>query len=39
VLIDSSGRDVTTTIDLGTMHVRSGEELVVPIEFPADSFL
>lgn len=39
VLVDSRGRDITTTVDLGPMRIHSDEELVVPIEFPADSFL
>jgi hypothetical protein len=39
VLLDYDGNETTTTIDLGPMRIYSDEELIVPIEFPADSFL
>jgi len=38
VLLDYDGNEITTTVDLGPMRIYSDEELVVPIEFPADSF-
>jgi hypothetical protein len=39
VLIDSRGRDATTTVPTDDFRVHSGEEVVLDLDFPADSFL
>jgi hypothetical protein len=39
VLIDSAGRDRTTTIDIRPFTVVARSELVIDVDFPADSFL
>ena len=38
VLLDAAGADRTTTIDIGAFTIYGGDELAIPIDFPADSF-
>jgi len=39
LLLDAGDRPITTAVDLGPIRIYGGDELVVPIDFPADSFL
>ena len=38
VLLDASGDARTTPVDLGLVRIDGDDELVVPIDFPTDSF-
>jgi len=38
VLLDSSGAARTTPVDLGLVRIFGDDELVVPVDFPSDSF-
>jgi hypothetical protein len=38
-LLDPAGSARTTAVDLGFIEIFGNDELVVPIDFPADSFL
>ena len=38
LLLDFSGRDRTTSVQLGTFDIYGHDELVIPIDFPASSF-
>jgi hypothetical protein len=38
VLLDSSGSTRTTPVDLGLFQIFGDDELVVPVDFPPDSF-
>jgi len=38
VLLDSSGSPRTTPVDLGLVEIFGDDELVVPLDFPPDSF-
>jgi hypothetical protein len=38
ILLDSSGSARTTAVDLGFVDMFGNDELVVPIDFPPDSF-
>jgi hypothetical protein len=39
VLLDASGSARTTAVDLGFVQIFGNDELVVPVDFPTDSFL
>jgi hypothetical protein len=39
VLIDASGHDATTPVDLNPFRIRGNDVLTTPIDFPAGSFL
>lgn len=38
VLLDSVGRDRTTSIPVRAFRIFGGDELTIPLDFPADSF-
>ena len=38
ILLDPSGSTRTTAVDLGFIQIFGNDELVVPIDFPSDSF-
>ena len=38
VLLDGSGAARTTPVDLGLVRIFGDDELVVPVDFPSDSF-
>ncbi|HWA72676.1 MAG TPA: hypothetical protein VG937_10085 [Polyangiaceae bacterium] len=38
VLIDASGAERTTVVDMRTFEIFGGDELDIPIDFPASSF-
>lgn len=38
VLLDVSGRPITTTVDLGFFEIFGRDELIVDVDFPLDSF-
>lgn len=38
VLLDSSGDDRTTAVQLDAFVIRGNDQLTIPIDFPADSF-
>jgi len=38
LLLDARGDDRTTAVPIDTFSIRSGEDLNVPIDFPANSF-
>jgi hypothetical protein len=38
LLLDPSGTARTTSVDLGSFEILGNDELVVPIDFPSDSF-
>jgi hypothetical protein len=38
VLLDASGASRTTPVDLGLVQIFGDDELVVPVDFPSDSF-
>jgi hypothetical protein len=39
VLLDSAGNDRTTAVPIGPVQIFGGDQLVVPVNFPSDSFL
>lgn len=39
VLLDGAGHAITTAVDIGPVRIYGGDELVVELDFPADSFL
>jgi hypothetical protein len=38
LLLDPSGTERTTPVDLGLVRIYGDDELVVPVDFPSDSF-
>ena len=38
VLLDPSGAQRTTAVDLGFFQIFGNDELVIPVDFPSDSF-
>jgi hypothetical protein len=38
ILIDTSGAQRTTAVDLGSFRIYGDDELIVPVDFPMDSF-
>jgi hypothetical protein len=38
VLTDSTGRPITTAVDLGYFDIYGGDELIIDTDFPSDSF-
>lgn len=38
ILIDAAGAERTTAVDLGSFRVYGDDELIVPVDFPMDSF-
>jgi hypothetical protein len=38
ILLDGVGRPITTAVDLGYFDIYGGDELVLDVDFPSDSF-